>query len=134
MPRPLAIPVRAKPGFGDGRVSQLVAFAASSTIARKRAWLRWRTRYSTGSAFTFDANSSMKHSCANVFCRRAGDRRGPVQKGETTLCTSTRSLNTVPAPFETPPTRPATYEGTPLLLLLNAAGAGAGARGLNASG
>ena len=34
----------------------------------------------------------MKHSCANVFCRRAGDRSGPVKNGDATVCVSTRAL------------------------------------------
>src|SRR5580698_5586113 len=140
MPRPRTTPVRGTTAFGDGRASQFAAFAASSTISRKRASRRWRTRYSTGSALTCDASSSMKHSCAKVFCSRAGDRSGPVQNGETTLCNSTRSLLTLPVPLLELlellelPTRPATYEGTPLLLLLNEAGAGAGDLGLNGSG
>ena len=40
----------------------------------------------------------MKLSCAKVFGKRAGDRNGPVKKGDATLCTSTFSLFTVPVP------------------------------------
>ena len=55
-------------------------------------------RYSTGSAFIFAATSSMKHSCANVFWKREGERSGPVKKGEAPLCVSERSDLIVPVP------------------------------------
>src|SRR6266851_3571284 len=117
-PRPLATPVLRLPGLGDGRVSHLAALAAAVSTPITRSSCKWRRRYSTGSALARAASSSMKLSCAKVFCRRAGERRGPVQNGDATLCTSTFSLLTVPVPPFDPPTRPATYEGIPLLLLL----------------
>ena len=52
------------------------------------------------------------HSCANVFCRRFGERSGPVQKGDGTVRDSMRSHATVPVPPEAPPTVPVTYDGT----------------------
>ena len=76
----------------------------------------------------------MKDSCANVFCRRDGDRSGPVKKNDGTVCESTRSLLTLPAPPVVPPTAPAMYDGAALLPLLNAVGAGAGDRGANPAG
>ena len=71
----------------------------------------------------------MNDSCAKEFCKRAGDRNGPVQNDPRTLWTSTRSLITVPVPRDFPPNRPAKYEGIPLLFLLKFAAAGAGERG-----
>ena len=50
----------------------------------------------------------MNDSCANVFCSRDGERSGPVKNGDATACVSTRSLLTVPAPPQRPPTQPAT--------------------------
>ena len=61
--------------------------------------------------------SSMKHSCANVFCRRNGERSGPVKNGDCTVCASTRSLRMVPAPPHFPLMQPTTYEGTALFPL-----------------
>ena len=76
----MTTPVRRVPGFGDGRASQFAVFAAAFNTSISRGSLRWRSRYATGSAFTAQAISSMKLSWANVFCRRAGDRSGPVKK------------------------------------------------------
>src|SRR5262245_16488996 len=76
----------------------------------------------------------MKHSCANEFCRRAGERSGPVRKGDGTVCVSTRSLATMPVPLFLPPTRPATYDGTALLPLLKFRGSGASVLGCTACG
>ena len=50
----------------------------------------------------------MKLSWENVFWNRPGDRNGPVQNGDSTLCDSTRSLATVPVPPHAPPTHPTT--------------------------
>ena len=81
------------------------------------------------------AISSMNDSCANVFCRRLGDRSGPVKNGDRIVCVSTRSLLTVPVPPHAPPTQPVTYDGAALLPLLNRpAGGGAGLRGANGAG
>lgn len=55
-------------------------------------------RYLTGSVFVYALISSRKHSCANVFCRRNGDRSGPVKNGDITACVSTRSPRMLPAP------------------------------------
>ena len=52
----------------------------------------------------------MKHSCANVFCRRDGERSGPVKNGELTVCVSTRAL-------AIDPVAAAMYDGAALLLL-----------------
>ena len=134
MPRPVATPVRAAPGLGDGRASQFAAFAAAATTSFSRGSLRCRRRYATGSAFTCAATSSRKHSCANVFCSRDGDRSGPVKNGDATVCVSTRSLATVPAPPASPPTRPATYDGAALLPLRNSPAGSAAARGANGAG
>ncbi len=95
-------------GLGEGRASQFAVFAAAFTTSIIRCSLKWRKRNSTGSAFARAASSSMKDSCANVFCSRCGERSGPVQNGETTLCKSARSDLTVPAPWSAPPTWPAT--------------------------
>ena len=74
----------------------------------------------------------MNDSCAKVFCSRDGERSGPVKNGDFTVWERTRSLFTVPAPPQRPPTQPATYEGAALLLLLNEPpGSGAGERGVN---
>src|SRR4051812_41923894 len=86
IPRPLL----SRRGDGDGRVSQLAALAAAFRTSIKRGSFKCFKRYSTGSAFTAAATSSMNDSCANVFCNRSGDRNGPVKKGDGTLCTSTR--------------------------------------------
>src|SRR5258705_9451538 len=58
----------------------------------------------------------MKHSCANVFCKREGDRSGPVKNGDAMVCVRTRSLFTVPAPPHVPATQPAIYDGAALAL------------------
>src|SRR3954465_1103111 len=118
MPRPLTAPLGDEFRCGDGRAAQPASRAASLTTCLRRSSLRWRSRYATGSAFACAAISSMNDSCANVFWRRAGERSGPVKNGERTECDSTRSLLTVPAPPQRPPTQPATYDGTALLLLL----------------
>src|SRR5687768_7146579 len=77
----------------------------------------------------------MKHSCANVFCRRAGDRKGPVKNGESMTCESIRSLVIVPVPPHIPPMHPVTYDGTTLLPLSYApVGGGAGDRGATPAG
>src|SRR5260221_13924906 len=77
----------------------------------------------------------MNGSCAKVFCSRDGERRGPVKNGDRTVCESTRSLFTVPAPPHRAPTQPVTYDGAALLLLLKAPpGSGAGERGANGAG
>src|SRR5678815_1889443 len=82
-----------------------------------------------GSALTEAAASSRKHSCAKVFCRRDGDRNGPVKKGERMVCVRTRSLLTVPAPAQLVPMQPATYEGAALLPLRSVPLGGVVARG-----
>ena len=76
----------------------------------------------------------MKDSCANVFCRRLGERSGPVKNGDRTVCVSTRSLFTLPVPPQRPPAHPVTYDGAALLPLLNVVGGGATARGENGAG
>src|SRR5205814_94002 len=116
MPRPATMPVRRLPGRGDGRVSQLAVFAADFTTSISRGSARCRSRYSTGSAFTDAAISSMNDSCANVFCNRAGARNGPVKNGDLTSCVSTRWLWIFPVPPHCAPTQPVTYDGTALLL------------------
>src|SRR5512145_599912 len=75
----------------------------------------------------------MKHSCANVFWSRFGERRGPVKNGERIEWVSTRSLLTAPVPPHLVPTHPRTYDGAALLPLLNEVGAGGVARGSNAA-
>src|SRR6185369_11264456 len=82
---------------------------------------------------TCAAISSIRHSCANVFWSLDGDRSGPVKNGEATVCVSTRSLATIPAPPAVPPTRPVTYDGAALLPLLKPPGSVA-ARGANGAG
>src|SRR5690242_18056381 len=133
-PRPLATPLRGEFGFGDGRVSQFACLAAALTTSFKRGSLRCFSRYCTGSALACAATSSKKHSCANAFCRRAGDRSGPVRNGDGTVCVNTRSLATVPVPLFFPPTRPVTYAGTALLPLSQLFGSGACARGATPAG
>ena len=78
MPRPDATPTRRAPARGDGRASQFAALAAALTTAMSLGSRRWRSRNATGSAFTCAATSSMNDSCAKVFCRRDGERNGPV--------------------------------------------------------
>ena len=64
-----------------------------------------------------------------MFCRRDGERSGPVKNGDAIVCVSTRSLAIVPVPPAVPPTRPVTYDGAALLPLLNPpVGAGRGTR------
>src|SRR4029077_6865399 len=109
-----------------GRLCQFAALAAALTTSLRRGSLRWRSRYSTGSALTCAAISSRNDSCANVFCRRAGDRNGPVNKGEGTSCERTRWLRMFPVPPLRPFTEPVTYEGTALLLFAKFIGSGAG--------
>src|SRR5258706_14427463 len=111
MPRPAARPATGISGLGDGRGTQCAAFTAAVSTSLSRGSLRWRNRYATGSDRTWAATSSMMHSCANVFCKRDGDRNGPVKNGEATVCVRTRSLVTVPAPPAVLPTRPDTYDG-----------------------
>ena len=118
MPRPAAIPVFWLCGFGEGRASQFANSAAPFTTSITLGSFRYRSRNATGSAFTRAATSSIKHSWANVFCSRAGERSGPVKNGDGMLCVSARSDVILPVPLAAPPTLPATYEGTPLLLLL----------------
>ena len=77
--------------------------AARETTSRRRGSRRCRSRNSTGSAFTCAAISSRNDSCAKVFCRREGDRSGPVKNGDAIVWVSTRSAVTVPVP----PARPA---------------------------
>ena len=48
----------------------------------------------------------MNDSCAKVFCSRAGERKGPVQNGDLTLCMRTRWLATAPVPSHFVPTQP----------------------------
>ena len=60
---------------------------------------RYRSRKATGSAFARAATSSIKHSCANVFCSRAGERSGPVKNGDGMLCVSERSDVILPVPL-----------------------------------
>src|SRR5258708_32486685 len=120
------MPVLLVRGLGEGRGSHLAVSAAALMTSTRRGSLKCRSRYSTGSAFARAASSSIKPSWAKVFCKRAGDRSGPVQKGEGVLCMSDRSDLIVPVPFNMPPTCPATYDGTPLLLLLNDVGSGDG--------
>src|SRR5580658_992925 len=59
----------------------------------------------------------MKDSWAKVFCKRKGERRGPVKNGDFTVWASTRSLRIEPVPPHFPLMHPATYEGTALLPL-----------------
>ena len=61
----------------------------------------------------------MKHSCANVFCSLDGERKGPVQNGDSTACASTRSLATTPVPPQPSGAQPVTYDGAALLPLSN---------------
>src|SRR5215470_14792205 len=82
----------------------------------------WRSRYATESTLTRAAISSMNDSCANVFCRRLGERNGPVKNGDRIVCVRTRSLATVPVPPAALPTRPVTYDGAAFAPLLNALG------------
>src|SRR6266850_1570167 len=135
MPRPLATPDRLAFGRGDGRACQVAAFAAAETTSFNRASRGCRRRYATGSTFTRAAISSMNDSCAKVFCRRLGDRSGPVKNGDRIVCVSTRSLATVPVPAASFPTRPVTYDGAALAPLLKPPlGGGAGVRGANGAG
>src|SRR5437899_7626897 len=76
----------------------------------------------------------MNDSWANVFCKRAGERSGPVQNGDTTSCDRTRSLRTLPVPPLFPLTVPVIYEGAALLLLAKFVGSGAGVLAANAAG
>src|SRR5262245_1907088 len=77
----------------------------------------------------------MKHSCANVFCSRAGERRGPVKNGDSTVRLSTRSLLTMPQPPDSAPTVPVTYDGAVLEPFSKPpCGGGAGVRGANGCG
>src|SRR5262245_30169900 len=128
------MPVRRVPARGDGRDSQFAALAAPLTTSISRGSLRCRTLYSTGSAFTSAAISSRNDSCANVFCRRAGDRNGPVNSGDCTSCVNTRSLRILPVPPARPFTDPETYDGTALLLFPKFAGSGAGDLAANGAG
>src|SRR5579862_2133019 len=134
MPRPEAMPVRRIAGRGEGRACQPAALAADRTTSISRGSARCRRRYSTGSVVIAAATSSMNDSCANVFCRRSGDRSGPVKNDEATLWVRTRWLAIVPVPPQRPETQPLTYDGTALLLLAKPAGSGAGERGVNACG
>src|SRR4029453_12288210 len=135
MPRPDPSPVAGRFGFGDGRASQFAALAAAATTSLRRESLKCRSRYATGSDFTCAAISSISDSCANEFCRRLGDRSGPVKNGDRIVCVRTRSLLTTPVPPQVPPTQPVTYDGAALLpLLKRPAGAGAGVRGANGAG
>src|SRR5687767_8121715 len=135
MPRPVTTPVRRAPGRGDGRASQPAVFAAAARTFLSRGSRRCRCRYSIGSALTEAAISSMKHSCANVFCSRAGERSGPVKNGESTVRLSTRSLLTTPQPPHSGPTQPVTYEGAVLDPFSKPpCGGGAGVRGVTACG
>jgi hypothetical protein len=69
----------------------------------------------------------MNDSCANVFCRRLGDRSGPVKNGDRIVCVSTRSLLTVPCRTARRATQPVTYDGAAFAPLLNRpAGGGPG--------
>ena len=76
----------------------------------------------------------MKLSWANVFCSCSGARSGPLKKGPSTRCDSTRSLATVPAPPAFAPALPTTYEGAVLLSATNSVGAGDGVRGWKGAG
>ena len=80
------------------------------------------------------AISSMNDSWAKVFCNRAGERKGPVQNGDGTLCIRTRWLGTFPVPPQRLPTQPVTYEGTALLPLEKFVGSGAGVLAAKAAG
>src|SRR5260370_22805609 len=73
------------------------------------------------------ATSSIKLSFANVFCKRLGDRKGPVKKGDAIEWLSTRSLLTVPVPPQAVPTQPEPYGEAELPLLLKVVGGAAGA-------
>ena len=117
MPRPVATPVFRIAAFGDGRVSHFAALAAALTTSISRGSLRCLSRYATGSALATAATSSSIDSCAKEFCSRSGERSGPVQNSDFTLCDSTRSLAIAPVPPRRPPTAPATYDGTALRLL-----------------
>src|SRR4030095_12016950 len=87
-----------------------------------------------GSACTFAAISSISDSCAKVFCRRDGERSGPVKNGDATVWVRTRSLATTPAPPAVPPRPPFTYDGAALLPLLKRPPGSAAARGVNGTG
>jgi hypothetical protein len=76
----------------------------------------------------------MKHSCANVFCKREGERSGPVKNGDRMVWVRTRSLLIVPAPLQLFPTHPAIYEGAALLLFRSAPPGGVAARGMTPAG
>src|SRR5665213_2476357 len=119
---------------GDGRASHFAALAAALTTSIRRGSLRCLRRNATGSAPIADATSSMIDACANVFCRRSGERSGPVQKYDFRLCVSTRSPAMVPVPPRRPPTLPATYDGAMFKLLAYAVGSGAGVLGVNGCG
>jgi len=73
------------------------------------------------------ATSSIKLSFANVFCKRLGDRKGPVKKGDAIEWLSTRSLLTVPVPPQAVPTQPEPYGEAELPLLLKVVGGAAAA-------
>ena len=89
----------------------------------------WRSRYSTGSARTRAATSSMNDSCAERVLQPPWRPQRSRPKGDATTCMSTRSLLTVPVPPHAPPTQPVTYEGAAFWPLSNAdVGAGAGLR------
>src|ERR1700678_2244817 len=105
MPRPLTTPVRS--AERGERASHLHAMAAALSTPIVRESCRCCNRKATGSAFACAHSSSIKHSLANVFWIRKGERKGPVKNGERTVCVSARSLLIVPPPLHEPPAHPA---------------------------
>src|SRR5262249_5639411 len=65
-------------GVGRRTCLQFAFCATVLTTLMKRGSDKWRRRYWMGSAFRLAAISSMKHSCANVFCSRSGERSHAV--------------------------------------------------------
>src|SRR3984957_8860668 len=105
MPRPLTTFVRS--AERGERTPHLDAIAAALRTPMVRASRRCCNRKATGSDFACAHNSSIKHSLANVFWIRKGERKGPVKNGERTVCVSARSLLMVPPPLHEPPAHPA---------------------------
>ena len=114
MPRPRAVAgARGGPAAATAASPSSAAFAAARIdVAQARDRSRCRSRYSTGSAFTCAATSSMKHSCANVFCSRSGARSGPVKNGDSDAVREhALAAHRRPRRCAASPTRPAMYDG-----------------------
>jgi hypothetical protein len=71
---PQAMPTPTPGCFFAKRVVKSNRFAASSSTARRRGLSRWARRNASGSVPAASANSSMKHSRANVLAVAARAR------------------------------------------------------------